>query len=183
MAEYRNSSIATPRLVLRLLGPEYQEALHGVLSLPQVMRFSLHGPYSTEQTGELIQRCRSQYQAKGYGMYGVIPKEERKLIGYCGFLDQVIDGVDEVEIGYRLHPDYWGRGLATEAARAVRDFGFNTLGFERLISIIEPENTASIRVAEKNGMRLEKETMFHGAVKAGIYAVSRKGVDEPASVG
>ena len=175
--------INTPRLTLRWLTPKDVHGLARILGLPLVMRFSLHGPYTMEQTAELIQKCRDNYQAKGYGVYGVVHNADQALIGSCGFFDQLIDGVDEVEIGYRLHPDYWGRGLATEAARAVRDFGFNTLGFERLISVIEPENKASVRVAQKNGMRLEKETMFHGAVKAGIYAVSRKGVDEPASVG
>ena len=65
-------------------------------------------------------------------------------------------------IGYRLHPSYWGRGIATEAARAVRDHAFNDLRIERVISLIHPENLASRRVAEKNGMAPEKETVFRG---------------------
>lgn len=78
----------------------------------------------------------------------------------------------EIEIGYRLHPDFWNRGLATEAARATRDYAFRDLKLPRVISIIMPENFASRRVAEKNGMRIEKETLFKGFPSL-IFALSR----------
>ena len=74
----------------------------------------------------------------------------------------MVDGVEEIEIGYRLDPKYWGRGLATEAAEAVRDHAFNDLGLGHVISLIHPNNIASRRVAEKNGMTVEKETIFRG---------------------
>jgi len=67
---------------------------------------------------------------------------------------QEVDGVEEVEIGYHIRRDLWGQGLATEAAQACRDYGFSQLGFDKLISLINPANIASRRVAEKNGMRL-----------------------------
>jgi len=70
--------------------------------------------------------------------------------------------VEEIEIGYRLHPDYWNRGLATEAARAVHDHAFSVLKLKRVISLIHRDNHPSRRVAEKNGMTLEKETTFRG---------------------
>jgi RimJ/RimL family protein N-acetyltransferase len=84
------------------------------------------------------------------------------LIGHCGFLHWQIDGADEIEIGYRLHPDYWDKGIATEAAMAVRDHAFRDLKLPRVISLIHPENIPSRRVAEKIGMTLEKETIFRG---------------------
>jgi len=71
------------------------------------------------------------------------------LVGYCGFFHHPEHGIEDIEIGYRLNPDYWNRGLATEAARAVRDHGFRHLELPRLISLIHPENTPSRRVAEK----------------------------------
>jgi ribosomal-protein-alanine N-acetyltransferase len=89
-------------------------------------------------------------------------RENNCLIGYCGFFAQVVDGIEELEIGYRVDPAYWGRGIATEAARAVRDHGFNQLKLPRLISLIHRDNHPSRRVAEKNGMTLEKETVFRG---------------------
>jgi ribosomal-protein-alanine N-acetyltransferase len=70
---------------------------------------------------------------------------------------QQVEGKDEVEIGYLFLRKFWDRGLATEAARAARDHGFNTLGYERLVSLIDPGNLASRRVAEKIGLTLEKE--------------------------
>jgi RimJ/RimL family protein N-acetyltransferase len=82
------------------------------------------------------------------------------ISGFCGFLHQEVDGEKEIEIAYRLHPDFWGRGIGTEAARAVRDHAFGDLQLPRVISIIHPDNVRSRRVAEKNGMRLKKETTF-----------------------
>ncbi|MBN2655914.1 MAG: GNAT family N-acetyltransferase [Spirochaetales bacterium] len=73
-----------------------------------------------------------------------------------------------------LDPAYWGRGLATEAAAAAADYGFCTLGFPRLISIIEEENTASIRVAEKNGFLYGKDAVFMEQVPVRIYYKRRK---------
>ena len=87
-------------------------------------------------------------------------------------LFQDIDGAPEVEIGYRLRPDYWGRGLGTEAAAATRDYGFGELGMTRLISLIQPENIASVRIAEKIGMGCEKEIRKWG-LQILVYAISR----------
>jgi RimJ/RimL family protein N-acetyltransferase len=94
------------------------------------------------------------------------------LIGYCGFFSQIVDDVEEIELGYRLHPDHWGQGLATEAARAVRDYGFDDLKLPRLISLIHPNNVASRRVAEKNGMTPEKETVFR-CFPTIVYSISQ----------
>jgi RimJ/RimL family protein N-acetyltransferase len=85
-----------------------------------------------------------------------------QLIGYCGFFHQEVDGTNEIEIGYRLHPSYWNKGLATEAAQAVRDHAFRDLNLPRVISLIHPENAASRRVAEKMWMQLERKTVFKG---------------------
>ena len=92
----------------------------------------------------------------------MVERETATLIGYCGFLHQEVDGAKEIEIGYRLHPDFWNRGLATEAARAVRDHAFANLQLERVISLIHADNHASRRVTEKNGMTIEKRTTFRG---------------------
>jgi [ribosomal protein S5]-alanine N-acetyltransferase len=91
----------------------------------------------------------------------MILKETGQLIGDCGLVRQQVDGATETEIAYHLQRDHQGRGLATEAARACRDHGFLTLGLQRLISLIRPENVPSRRVAERNGMLVEKETIFH----------------------
>jgi RimJ/RimL family protein N-acetyltransferase len=98
------------------------------------------------------------------------------VVGYCGYYHHELDGVPEVEIGYRLHPDYWGRGLATESASLVRDFGFSTLGFPRLISIIDPGNVRSIRVAERIGMTFLRYHLFRGEVPTSLYGMAAPGL-------
>ena len=125
------------------------------------MLFSL-GVFSREQTAGFLDRVRARDREGLPSQFGVVVREEDRLVGYCGFFPQIVDGIEELEIGYRLDPAYWGRGLATEAARAVRAYGFGDLKLPRLISLIHPDNHASRRVAEKNGMTPEKETVFRG---------------------
>ena len=89
-------------------------------------------------------------------------KSTQELIGDCGLVVQEVDAANEVEIAYHVRRDHWNRGLATEAARACRDFGFARLPVDRLISLIRPENLPSRRVAEKNGMTVWKEVVRVG---------------------
>jgi len=100
----------------------------------------------------------------------MVLKSSGELVGDCGLVQQEVIGEELVEIGYHVRRDLWGNGLATEAARACRDFGFSQLGFERLISLIRPENQPSRRVAEKTGMTVWKETMWRGIPHL-VYAV------------
>jgi len=165
--------LETSRLILRRFVETDAREMFDVLGNSEVMRFSLNGPYSFQKTEQFIARCIEGYEKHGAGLFAVCHKGDAKVIGYCGFYLLTIDGAEEVEIGYRLHPAYWGRGLATEASLAVRDFGFEKLGFERLISCIEEENTASIRVAEKSGMKHEKDSLFAEKVPIRIYSIAR----------
>jgi RimJ/RimL family protein N-acetyltransferase len=96
-----------------------------------------------------------------------------QLIGYCGFLHWHLDGIDEIKIGYRLHPDYWNKGVATEAARAVRNHAFANLNLPRVISLIHPDNLPSRRVAAKIGMKPERETVFRG-FPAQVFAITQE---------
>jgi RimJ/RimL family protein N-acetyltransferase len=164
----------TDRIALRPFEPADLGELAEILADPEVMRFSGGGPWSRERTKRFIQGCVEDYSEErwGFGLWAVVHKEDARLIGYCGLsrFDDV-DGAPEVEIGYRLSREYWGRGLATEAARAVRDYAFSRLGLKRLISMIERENTASIRVAEKIGMTCEKEIRKWDRLVL-VYAVS-----------
>lgn len=92
------------------------------------------------------------------GLWATIHKETGKFIGRCGLLPWEVDGVHEVEVAYTIAEEYWGQGLASEAAQAILKYGFETLNLSRLICLIEPENIGSQKVAEKMGMRLEKKT-------------------------
>ena len=94
-------------------------------------------------------------------------------MGYCGFFYHPEHAIEDIEIGYRLHPDYWNRGLITEAARAVRDHGFRDWKLARVISLIHPENIPSRRVAEKNGLTVETKITFRGFPTL-VYAMTRQ---------
>ena len=155
------TTLSTPRLELRPFSNEDLDDLSALMANPDFMRFSL-GLYSREQTAAFLEKVRTRDQEGLPSQFAVVARENNRLIGYCGFFLQIVDDVEELEIGYRLHPSSWGRGLATEAARAVRDHAFDDLHLPHVISLIHPENTASRRVAEKNGMRPEKETIFRG---------------------
>ncbi len=130
---------------------------------PEVMRFS-DGAKTREWIHDWLRTCLERYyQTWGFGPYAVVERQSQRVLGYCGlFLFPEIDGQAEVEIGYRLIHPAWGKGYATEAVGAVRDYAFNTLSLRRLIAIIDPSNIASIRVAEKIGMTYEKDVMLEG---------------------
>jgi RimJ/RimL family protein N-acetyltransferase len=154
-------TLETPRLFLRSFDEDDLERMAVLMANKDFMRFSL-GAFSREQTAGFLDRVRARDLERLPSQFAVIFREDDCLIGYCGFFLQMVDGVEELEIGYRLDPAYWRRGIATESARAVRDHGFDDLKLPRLISLIHPENHPSRRVAEKNGMTAEKETVFRG---------------------
>lgn len=98
--------------------------------------------------------------------------EVPKTIGDCGIIVQQVDGERLYEIGYHLRRDFWGRGLATEAAVACRDWAYTQLKPERLISLIRPENLASRRVAERTGMTVWKEVNWRG-LSHHVYSIEK----------
>lgn len=102
----------------------------------------------------------------------MILKSSGELVGDCGLTVQDVDGQSEIEIGYHVRRDLWGQGLATETARACRDYGFERLPIEQLISLIRPENLPSRRVPEKNGMTVSKEVMRQSLLHL-VYAIGR----------
>jgi len=164
--------LETPRLILRSFQDEDIGRLAELMANRDFMRFSL-GPYTREQTQSVLQKFLSWNQAGLPSQFAVIFRGNNEPIGYCGFLHWHLDGADEVEIGYRLHPDYWNRGLASEAAQAVRDHAFRDLNLPKVISLIHPDNIASRRVAEKNGMKIERETVFRG-FPTQVFAITRE---------
>ncbi len=143
-------------------------ALAEINADPDVMRYIGDGrPRSLQKTQEgLARQMRSQAE-KGYCMWALEMKDSGEVVGLCGLLD-FTDG--EVETGWRLAKDYWGRGLATEAAFHVKQFAFETLKLPRIIAIAHPPNSASINIMKKLGMQFMKVTDFEG-VEVVYYAV------------
>jgi len=164
--------LRTPRLILRSFREEDVDAMAQLFANPDFMRFSLGVFTERKKTVEFIEKVMGWNRAGIPSQFTVVPRGEDAIVGYCGFF-QHAEVPAEIEIGYRLHPDYWNRGLITEAARAVRDHGFADLELPRVISLIHPENIPSRRVAEKNGMDVEKQIMFRGFPTL-VYAITRE---------
>jgi RimJ/RimL family protein N-acetyltransferase len=163
--------LETARLVLREFRTDDLDTLAKVLSDPQTMRF-YPAPLDDAGVAAWIERNRRRYEKDGFGLWAMILKSSGELIGDCGLIRQFVDGSEQVEIGYHVRRDLWGKGLATEAARASRDYGFANLPLDRLISLIRPENQPSRRVAEKNGMTLWKEISWRGFQHV-VYVIQR----------
>ena len=148
----------TERLILRQMNMDDVENLQGIFSDPEAMRF-YPGTKDEKETREWITRVMNSYEKNGFGLWIALFKDTLDFAGQCGLILQEVEGRNEVEIGYLFLRKYWNRGLATEAAAGCRNYGLNKLGYKRLISLIDPGNLPSRRVAEKVGMKLEKEVI------------------------
>jgi ribosomal-protein-alanine N-acetyltransferase len=162
----------TLRLSLREFVPGDADALALVLSDPETMRY-YPAPFDRSGVEEWIARNGRRYAKDGHGLWAMVLKANGELIGDCGLTVQDVDGTTEVEIGYHVRRDHWGKGLATEASRACRDYGFANLPVERLVSMIRPENLPSRRVAEKNGMSVFGQVIWRNLPHI-IYVVRRE---------
>jgi RimJ/RimL family protein N-acetyltransferase len=167
------------RLFLRHFHVADLDAMAEVFGDPEVMRFG-PGPQSRDWIQQWLRGCLEDYYQKwGFGLWAVVHKPAGRALGFCGLTRfDDIDGQVEIEIGYRLARAFWGRGLATEAARAVRDYALGVLALPRLVAIIDPCNRASIRVAQKCGLRYEKDVIFRENVRK-LYVVHQGDVAEP----
>ncbi len=102
-----------------------------------------------------------RYESNKGGMNALIEKSTDRLVGHCGLLVQSVDNIIELEIGYSLLPEFWNKGYAFESASYCKNFAFKNLFSDSLISIISTTNLPSQKVALKNGMIVEKETIYH----------------------
>jgi len=164
--------LETERLILRSFRREDVDAMAQLFASPDFMRFSLGAFTERKKTVDFIEKVMGWDRASMPSQFAVVSRGEHAVIGYCGFHHHP-EVPGEIEIGYRLHPDYWNRGLITEAARAVRNHAFADLRLPRVISLIHPENIPSRRVAEKNGMKVEKEITFRGFPTL-VFAITRE---------
>ena len=150
--------LETKRLLLRHLVMDDLDALFALYRDDEIRHYFPEGTLTYEETKEELEWFLNGHPFHPeLGLWATIYKETGQFIGRCGLLPWTIDGCYEVEVAYLLDKKYWGQGLATEAAQALVQYGFEHLGLPRLICLIERENQASIRVATKIGMRFEKE--------------------------
>ncbi|WP_019505128.1 GNAT family N-acetyltransferase [Pleurocapsa sp. PCC 7319] len=163
--------IETPRLILRHLTLEDTEALASIYADPIVMKF-FRSVRSPEVTKQKIEKIIESYEQDGFGLWATIYKPDNQFIGRCGLIPQIVNQCSELEIAYLLAKEYWGRGLATEAAIAIKNYGFEEIGCNRLISLINHDNIASQKVALKTGLTYEKDIQMEGE-NLRVYAIAR----------
>ena len=155
-------ALETRRLSFRELTPSDVLNLQKIFSDPVAMEF-YPSTKSEAETLEWIDWNNQSYQQNGFGLWALIDKDSSKFVGQAGLiLQQNVDGADETEIAYLLVRKYWGNGFATEAASSCRDLAFSRFDCERVISLIDPKNIPSIRVAGRIGMVLEKNVQRWG---------------------
>lgn len=168
----------TDRLIIRPfkladIGPSYEMNLDEEIS----QYTGDGGVVSHEEIARRItENVLGDYEKYGYGRLAVEWKETGEFIGFTGL--KYLDDMGEVDLGYRFKKEFWGKGIATETGRVSLDFGFHTLELERIIAMVLPENTGSIRVLEKLGFTFEKEVMEEGLL-AHLYALFRENYTDP----
>jgi ribosomal-protein-alanine N-acetyltransferase len=172
--------ILTDRLRLRALREEDFEALFAVYSDPRVEAWI--GSHSRSEVANEL-RYHAAHQAQhGWAFWAVEERESGRFLGDCG-LQPLEHRGPEVELGYELHPDVWGRGLATEAASAVLAAAFGPLAFHRVVAVVKPHHAASRRVLEKAGMTragrrtaYREEMVLYEAIHPGAKTLGTRGV-------
>ena len=159
--------LETERLLLRRPKPRDLDGYAEFFADPEVVRY-LSGVTRTRAESEAgLERMIRHWDRHGVGLFSIVRRDDERLIGRAGLLfwderwrDSLrheVAGPVETEIGWTLGREFWGRGYATEASAAVRDWALGELGVKRLISLIQRGNDASVRVAEKLGETLERE--------------------------
>lgn len=152
----------TERMLIRPLCLGDVPALTEILGDEEVMKHSVRGACDEAATRLFIDWCLACYESHGVGPWALVDKDTSALIGFSGVGPERVGEVEELNLGYRLARRCWGRGLATEAARAVLAYAFGSRACDSVVVIIEPEHVASLRVAEKVGFRKFQEVVFHG---------------------
>lgn len=164
--------IETERLLLRPFVLEDAEAMYQIMSDPEVGRYLPDTPPATVEASREILRAYpiADYAEHGFGRWACVLRETGEVIGFCGLKRLMPSG--EVDVGYRLARRTWGRGLATEGARASLAYGFDVLSLPEIIGMVMPANGASMRVLEKLGLE-RTGTVEDDGVTVAKYVITR----------
>jgi RimJ/RimL family protein N-acetyltransferase len=170
------TSLETERLRLRQFREADLDAYAAIMADPETMTH-MGGPRDRARAWMDIAWCLGHWTLRGYGLWAAEEKASGDLIGRIGLLYP--EGWPGLEVGWLVARSHWGQGLATEGGRAALDYAFETVGAEHVISLIRPDNAASIRVAEKLGETRERETELFGApaLVYGTVRPARAGAD------
>ncbi|MBF2048397.1 MAG: GNAT family N-acetyltransferase [Elainella sp. C42_A2020_010] len=166
------TTLETDRLLLRLFREADLDAYAEMCADPEAMQYIGPGhPLSRAESWRSMATMLGHWQLRGYGLWAVEEKASREMIGRIGCWNP--EGWPEFEIGWMLRRPFWGKGLATEAAKAAIEYAFQTLGRTHIVSLIVPQNQRSIRFAERLGEKLEGRTEIFGR-EVLIYGLERE---------
>lgn len=164
------TELLTDRLQLRVFHLDDFETHAQICADPEVMRYIHEGPLSRADAWWQMARSVGHWQLRGYGMWAVVERSTGRLIGHLGFLNP--EGGHGFELGWALARHAWGRGYAFEGARAAVHHAFSSLDRDRILCLIRPENTRSIRLAERLGATRAGETEESGRPLS-IFSIHR----------
>lgn len=150
----------TERVKHRAFTPDDAEAFFRLNSHPEIMRYTGEPLLESLEESRQALAAYPDFDTVGYGRWACVLKETDTIIGFCGL--KFLPELNEVDVGFRFFPEYWGQGIATETCSACIAFGFETLNLERILGLVLPDNNASIRVLEKCGMTRSGEVMYDG---------------------
>ncbi len=156
------TEIETARLRLRRFTLQDLDALTGINSDPEVMRFIGNGnPATPAQTKAALDSILNHWEKHGFGLWAVEQKKDRSVAGFCGL--KYLDRTEEIEVGYRLARNFWGMGFATEGGSASLRYGWDVLKLQRIVAVVQPGNSASQRVLEKIGLRFVSRAVYYNS--------------------
>jgi RimJ/RimL family protein N-acetyltransferase len=163
--------LQTPHLLLRPWALEDADAWFNILQEDGILRyFPNQTPPSREKAEPYITHHLTHWRTRGYGHWAVVTRPDGQVVGWCGL--EYLTDLDETEVAYLLSKRVWGRGYATEAARAAVQFGFGSTGLEKIIGLVHPENLGSVHVLEKCGLNFADRITLWG-MELSRYRINR----------
>lgn len=161
MVQALRPTLITERLTLRPFTMDDREALLAITQEPDIFRyFPAKTAWDMEKVERNIQHQINHWKMFGYGQMAVTMRETGQLMGWCGL--EFLNDTKETEVGYLLGHAFWGKGFATEAARASVQFGLEEIGLKEIIGLTDPLNVASQRVLEKCGLSFTWRQVYFG---------------------
>jgi RimJ/RimL family protein N-acetyltransferase len=160
----------TDRLILRLLDEKDVDAIFAMRSDPEVMRF-IRAPQNRIETINWLNLVSSRWESDRIGFCALVEKQTGKFVGWCGLWR--LKETSELEIGYAISKNAWGKGFATEAGRVFLHYAFEQLKSDKIVAVAEPENVSSRRVMEKLGMKFVRLGEFYNRQLV-QYAINRE---------
>jgi len=142
--------LETDRLKLRRWRDGDEIAAASIYAKPEVMQYIPGGIWDLQRTAQVVSRMRALDDSQGYGFYPIVLKESGAIAGHAGL--GRLEATPEIELAYVFDVPCWGRGLASEIAKAVLEYGFTTIGLDRIVAVAFTENLRSIGVMKRCGM-------------------------------